>query len=299
MSYRFDPALPVDMEVRRIAAGEIAAIAALLKDTPEGRQRSLHGARKRLKRLRGLLKLVREGDEAFHTRENRRYRDMARSLSSVRDADALVETLDRFLANPGAKAAADLAVIRAHLERRRDRIVCEQAEQEAVPTALVSLCEAQAALDALDLPRTQQEGARLLSRGARAMIVNARKALKAARRGGRSEDFHELRKALKYHWMHLNLLGHMWPGHTPARRRRADGLADKLGELNDICAMYHMLDREEAEIATPEAVRTVRKLLAAREKALRKACLRQAAALLEGEGKKLRSKIEREMRKAA
>ncbi|WP_159593723.1 CHAD domain-containing protein [Chelativorans xinjiangense] len=299
MSYCFDPALPVDVEVRRIAGDEIATIAALLREAPEGRQHSLHGARKRLKRLRGLIKLVREGDEDFHARENRRFRDMARSLSAARDADALVETLDRFTTGPGARAAAELAVIRTYLENRRDRIVREHAERDAVPAALASLAEAQAALEALALPRTRQEGARLLARGARAMVATARRALKMAKKGGGAEDFHELRKALKYHWMHLSLLGHMWPGRTPAHRRRADRLAEKLGELNDICAMYHMLDQEEAEIAAPDAVSTFRKLLATREKTLRKACLSQAAALLEGEGKKLRSKIEREMRKAA
>lgn len=299
MSYCFDPALPVDAEVRRIAGEEIAAILTLLEQAPEGRQRSLHGARKRLKRLRGLLKLVREGDAAFCERENQRFRDIARSLSAVRDADALVETLERFSATADAAAAPALAVIRDHLERRRQRIVREHAERDAVPAALAALREAQAALEALRLPSGRAEGARLLARGARAMVSKARKALKTARKGGQAEDFHELRKALKYHWMHLNLLGHMWPGRTKADRRRADQLAEKLGELNDISAMYDVLAREEAEIGAPEAVRTFRKLLAAREKTLRKSCLRQAAVLLDGEKKKLRARIEREMRKAA
>lgn len=300
MSYRINPARPLADEVRRVARGEIDTVAMLLQKAPEGRQRSLHNARKALKRLRGLLKLVRAGDPAFHDRENARYRDLARSLSLARDADALVETADRFLSKArNAETAAHIAIIRDWLAARRDRIVCETAGREVLPSALAVLGEARSALAALDLPGAPRDGARLLAHGAGHMVEKARKALKRARRDGEAEAFHELRKAMKYHRMHLSLLGGRWPGGSAARRRRAEALGERLGELNDIDAMYAALEAGEAEIAAPVAVAAFRADLALGEKALRKACLRQAAELLDDGGKKLTARIEQKMRKAA
>ncbi|WP_265520064.1 CHAD domain-containing protein [Nitratireductor luteus] len=298
MSYRIDPALPVDREVHRIADEETAAIVAVLEAMPEGRQTAVHAARKRLKRLRGLLKLIGNGNKEFHDRFNVLFRDLQRALSHARDADALVETVDRFRSD-GKAGPDDLQAIREHLTSRRDRIVHEtSAFDEARAATLSDLRAAREAFAELELPDHPEEGAALLAHGARAMVQKAKKSLKHARKRGEADDFHELRKALKYHWMHLGLLGDMWPGASSARRNRANALGDLLGELNDIANMYDLLDAEEHVIRAPESVARFRKKLEKREKALRKAILTRADALLEGEGKKLRKKIGRAMAKA-
>lgn len=301
MSYRFDFTQPVDAEIRRIALEEIDAAVAFLESAPSDRPRALHGARKRLKRLRGLVKLLRPADKDFHDRENTRFRDIARSLSKARDADALLETVDRFAASRrGPRAAEELAVIRAYLERRRDRIVhAEEQAEDPVPAAIASLREARADFGEDNLAHLRKEGAAILSRGTLTMRDKARKALARARRHGDAEDFHTLRKAVKYHWMHLGLMEQTWPGDVRKRRRRANRLGDRLGELNDIETMARVLSEEAAEIVAPEAVATFRKLLAKSEKALRKRCLRKAEKLLEdGKGRTTR-KLERAIRKEA
>ena len=55
---------------------------------------AIHGARKDLKKLRGLLRLIRAelGKKTFKA-ENRRYRDAGRLLSGSRDAEVKLETL--------------------------------------------------------------------------------------------------------------------------------------------------------------------------------------------------------------
>lgn len=298
MSYRIDPALPVDREVHRVADEEITAIIAGLETLPGGRQMAVHAARKRLKRLRGLLKLIGGGNEAFHDRFNMLFRDLSRALSHARDADALVETADRFLED-GKAGSNDLRALREHLACRRDRIVHEtNAFDEARAATLAGLRAAREAFAELELPDHPEEGAALLARGARDMVQKAKRALKRARKRGGADDFHELRKTLKYHWMHLGLLGDMWPGASSARRTRANTLGDLLGELNDIANMYRVLDVEEQALGAPESVARFRRKLEKREKALRKTILARADALLEGEGKKLRKKISRAMAKS-
>ena len=55
----------------------------------------MHGARKDLKKTRALLRLVRPAlPGKVYRRENRELRDIARALSSTRDADVLVAVVD-------------------------------------------------------------------------------------------------------------------------------------------------------------------------------------------------------------
>ncbi|KFB11361.1 CHAD domain-containing protein [Nitratireductor basaltis] len=298
MSYRIDPALPVDAELRRIAGEELAIMRGQLKEMPEGRQRALHMTRKSIKRLRGLLRLIRKGDEEFYHEQNARLRDLARELSRQRDADAAVETLDRLRdREKDAEKLELLGLAHDRLDQRRIRIIEEErARRDLIPFALEEIDETEHAFAALALPTDPDEGAKLLSGGARAMITKARKAFKHARKRGDDEDFHEMRKSVKYHWMHLGLLGSMWPGSRLSRRKRAEKLGDVLGELNDISNLTELLGNGEVALDA-KAEKLLQKRLAQREKQLRKQALAHAEELFDKEGKKLRRKIERAMQR--
>jgi len=273
MSYRIDPALPVDAEIRRIAGEELSTMRSQLKEMPEGRQRALHMTRKSIKRLRGLLRLIRKGDEEFYHAQNSRLRDLARALSRQRDADAVVETLDRLL------------------EREKD-----DDKRDLLPFALTEIDDVEHAFAALDLPTDADEGAKLLASGARRIITKARKAFKHARKRGDEHDFHEMRKSVKYHWMHLGLLGAMWPGSRLSRRKRAERLGDVLGDLNDVANLSALLGSDEFSLDA-KAEKLLQKRLAQREKQLRRQALAHAEELFDKEGKKLRRKIERVMQR--
>jgi CHAD domain-containing protein len=161
------------------------------------------------------------------------------------------------------------------------------------------LREAGEAFSALELPHTPEEAGRLLAKGAKRMVKRAREALKRARRQGDIEAFHDLRKVMKYHRMHLSLLGDFKAGATAARRRRADELGETLGELNDIDTLRAVLAAEEDAIDAPAAVEAVRRVLARHEKKLRKTGIREATALIDEGRRKFAARIEQKMRKAA
>ena len=116
MSFRIDPRLPLTSEVQRIAGEEIDKITAFLDSARDNPEKGLHNARKRIKALRALLRLVRPGDEAFCRAENDRFREMSQSIAGPRQASALIETIDRLIADfPENADAAGLAGIRAML----------------------------------------------------------------------------------------------------------------------------------------------------------------------------------------
>ena len=73
---------------------------------------------------------------------------------------------------------------------------------------------------------------------------------KRQRKRGEPDDFHDLRKAVKAHAMHLSLLKKFWPSPVKPRRKAVDALGEKLGELHDIFVLRALL-RDEAQTARP------------------------------------------------
>ena len=139
MTYRFKLQEPIAQGVRRIGLEQIDIAAAKLgskDDIPA----AIHDARRCLKRLRALLRLVRPGlaDTAYR-RETERLAGMGRLLSGARDLFVMQQTLakleDRFGATPngGGRAPAQAAGARPRrpppLRRRR------QAAGPAAPRA--------------------------------------------------------------------------------------------------------------------------------------------------------------------
>ena len=84
------------------------------------RETGVHQARKALKRIRAVLRLVRDvlGDEVYRA-ENVVARDVARALSPVRESFVLARTLDSLLAvEPSAISAATATELRDHLQAK-------------------------------------------------------------------------------------------------------------------------------------------------------------------------------------
>src|SRR2546430_1303607 len=78
----------------RVARGRIRHALGQLDDGHDP-DKAVHEARKDMKKLRALVRLMRPelGGKAYR-RENARFREVARSLSGVRDAKAMLEALD-------------------------------------------------------------------------------------------------------------------------------------------------------------------------------------------------------------
>ena len=81
--------------IARIAHGRIDhALEELGGATESTAEEAVHEARKDVKKLRALLRLVRSSTSAkVRTRENEALRDVGRSLSGRRDADVMLATL--------------------------------------------------------------------------------------------------------------------------------------------------------------------------------------------------------------
>ena len=118
MAYRFKLGEPVPEGIKRIVGEEIEAAARHLSGQGESdRDEAIHEARKSVKKIRGVLRLVRpELGEVYRT-DNARFRDIGRQLSQFRDAGASIETFDALRKRyRGEMDGRTLAAIRRRLK---------------------------------------------------------------------------------------------------------------------------------------------------------------------------------------
>jgi len=95
MTYRIKDPKNIQNEISRIATEQLNRAVNELTDDDIDRDEGVHQARKRFKKIRALLRLIREQLGDNYEVENNFYRDLGRDLSDVREAQATVETFER------------------------------------------------------------------------------------------------------------------------------------------------------------------------------------------------------------
>jgi len=250
MTFALDPGKPIPKAVGKAAEKQLGKILAAL--TGEARldpDEAAHDARKRTKRLRALLRLVRDelGDDVYR-RENRALRDAARRLSPVRDAWVLVETLDGLVAPPAEHLSADaVAALRAVLVREHRDLVSEQSEDGGRAR---SAAEFERVLARVSRWSLRDRGWSSLDDGLERVARDGRKAMAAARETGRADDFHEWRKQVKYLRHQFELLRNVWPDVLDAMEAGANELGELLGKDHDLAVLR---ERVEGAAVLPPA----------------------------------------------
>ncbi|MEQ8559378.1 MAG: CHAD domain-containing protein [Henriciella sp.] len=257
----------IDVGLRRIAVSQLETGLAELRDEELSQAERVHQARKRCKKLRGLLRLVR-GSFSGYSEENTAFRDAARTLSSIRDATAVLESLEEVEAHfsDELKKAA-LKPLRAALEKRRDNLDESEVEERLADMRLVF----REALDRVEDWSLDAKGADAFAPGAAKTYKRAQKAMAAARKSGKAEDFHEWRKRVKYHWYHLRLLKRIWPPVMKGYVDQADTLSDELGEHHDLA----VLSATAADLlgANSDTAELIDGLATARQTSIEETCL--------------------------
>jgi len=239
MDYKIDFTESLEGEVRRIARHRLEDAASLLDDMPDGADRAIHDARKHIKQCRALYRLVADSAKEFQQAENQRLGDIARELSHLRDAAALIEVTGYLKQEIGSKANTMLMDrLAKRLERRHRHVTGKSAEAaETLYKASRDLRVAASDVDRLDLPNGARRGADCVVTGWEKVGKKARRAMALATTGDHEEAFHDLRKRSQDRWMHAALLNDLWPTAMISMRRQAKGLSDVLGHIQDLSVL--------------------------------------------------------------
>jgi CHAD domain-containing protein len=225
--YRLTRDEPVPEGIARVALGRIDnALDELGGRTDSSPEDAVHSARKDMKKLRALLRLVRGeiGDQVYR-RESTAFRDAGRELAGLRDADVMIATLNS-LELPEKESGP----LRQALEAHRIRTAAGGREQAAAGAGdMLTVARARVA----DWP-LETDGFAAFEEGLRRIYRRGRRNMRAARSQPTAENLHEWRKRTKDLWYHLALLEEAWPPVMQALADEAHELSDRLGDHHDL-----------------------------------------------------------------
>jgi CHAD domain-containing protein len=214
--------------------------------------RAVHGARKAMKRLRALLRLVRPviGNRRYRA-ENAYLRDTARVLSPLRDARVMVDTVglirDRYDSQlrPTAFDGVE-SQLRARLERTRASMVHDGGALRRTAYSLRSARARYAAWPVADdvvsgshppIPnRFESVGV-----GLEMIYARGRDEMRTAIEHPTAHNFHWWRKRAKYLRYHSELLFPMWPDMMKGQVQALDHLGEALGAEHDLAQLLLVL----------------------------------------------------------
>ena len=241
MAYRIGPGEPLDEAVRRIAHEEVDRATAELSGLDADNARAaIHQSRKCLKKLRGLVRLVRPALGKAYRPANRVFRDAARELSPYRDAHALAATFDAAIAaDPQRVPVGGLTPVWNELVRRADESTRSLSQGSVEVQRAVKLLDGAAeTIDTWPLDGADWDA---LSGGVTQTYRRGVDAVVALGEQPTPERFHELRKRAKYTWYHLRLLRDIAPPVLGPEARRLGTLSDSLGDAHDLAVLRNML----------------------------------------------------------
>ena len=251
--------VPSSDVLRQSGQREAAALVALLEPAEAGQ--SVHGARRRIKQLRSLLRLLRQPmGEAGYGEAGIALRQAAQALAGQRRAEALVGAAERLEQSRGSETGFWVGLAQAH----RAAHAAEADPARALGTAREAVGQAS---HLLSQPLASGGSEDAVWSAFLAAYRKARKLLGAGLKDGEPETLHEARKFVIHHLHHLRLLSLQ-----DHRQRELEGLRETLGDLNDLDELQQLADG----VAVPSA--EARRIRKARERLLRQA--RKAAGKL-------------------
>jgi CHAD domain-containing protein len=210
---------------------------------------SVHEARKSIKKARSALRLARGplGSKAYRA-EMRALRDVGRELSGSREADVMVQTLDKLTERAvGRVPKAGLKTLRKHLAEQAQRSRAASTRERAVLARRLTEIDERAQawpLDGYDWRAARKAMRRSYRAG--------RRGLAAIEQEPTAEALHEWRKRVKDLWYHQRLVRDLWPELMKREASEAHELTDILGDDHDLAVLRAMLAEDSgAAAATP------------------------------------------------
>jgi CHAD domain-containing protein len=205
MAFELRPSEPPRRGLRRLARKELAAAREAIRAATPPSEEAVFTARKSLKKVRAVLQLIdADGGRGLGGAKSR-LRKVNRTLSCVRDADALIQTLATLKAHqPKLFSEHRYARIRRGLVAGQRAALAGARHRDAWQEAAHHLRVLRASAQAWT---TRHRGFSAMAPGIRDVARRARLALARAKETNVAADFHAWRKEMKALWYALRLVG--------------------------------------------------------------------------------------------
>lgn len=281
MTYQLRPEDGLIKSAKAVLTEQLLAAADHLENPVKGRDEAVHQARRKLKRARALYRLISTAAPDFRKQENIRLRDIARSLASLRNASALMESLSYLQAwahNEEERQALNAAT--ASLAARCAQTLEPNSDADTLLERAAAECRAAiAALEEADFSASPAKSGRILQKAWRKLLLQGREAILICQTSREAESFHDLRKIAQTYWMYLSLLRDLWPSTFLLKRQGAKQLADQLGHENDLAMLAAALDEQADSFESAETLSHLLGMIIRQQQVLRADALAAAEAL--------------------
>jgi len=240
LAYRLKRKETVADGVRRIAKQQLARAAAELGDEQREPADQVHQVRKRLKKMRALLRLVRDDiGKPVYRKENHRLRALGHQLSAARDAQVMLDTAVALAGDHPDLATVDFDGLRSHLQQGCEReSLNEGPADDLVREISGKLVATDARIDGWPL---DANGFSAISPGMRRAYKKGRKLLRNLDNSSTDEHLHAWRKRVKDHWYHARLLERIWPEVMSCHVDELKKLSELLGDYHDLAVFQATL----------------------------------------------------------
>jgi CHAD domain-containing protein len=237
MGFHLEKDEAVGSGFQRILLEQIAQLSGDVALASEDREKAIHEARKRCKRIRSVARLLRPRAKALYRRENATFRKVARKLSPFRDADARLDAFDE-LVRYTEHRPKDFAQLRDLVAGGRRRKSPANLEQQFSATAEQARL-AERRLKGENIPN--ELAFELIEPGLRTTYSRGRKEMKKAYVTLEESVFHEWRKRVKDLGYQTQILRDLWPSILKRQGKALKKLGKLLGKEHDLTVVRSTL----------------------------------------------------------
>ena len=258
MPFVLKPSRPIAGEICRNADKQLAlAIRNLQKTGDRGSDDAVHNARRHVKKVRAVLRLVQPVLGDAYVDANARMRTASRMLAPIADGEAVVDTIARLRKRYGLRLTQrTLESIRKALLQRSARIDRKAALDRVLPQVAAVLREERRRLSRWTL---HAHGFRAIEPGLEKSLRRARKAMKRVATRPTADRYHLWRRRVKDLWFQVRLIEARCGRKLTNDERRLEALDGCLGEYHNVVLLEQILIGE-ALVSRRETVRCLQLL---------------------------------------
>ena len=231
----------ISINIHRILLEQLHYIIMQSEKGQEEVHKSIHETRKSMKRIRAVLRLIRDemGYSSYY-RENTFYRDLSRKLSEIRNFEVLSGSIKNLQEDLSNTIPADVfALLEEELGRQRNMVMGGQAGLSQLLKEIAGKVEI--ARDRIyDFP-IRHNDFRAFEGGLFRMYRQGKRYLRDAKKNPSPTQVHDLRKRLKYFWYQVEILQPIFPGPMRAYASTLETVAENLGIYHDLQVLQEFL----------------------------------------------------------
>ena len=240
MNLRIGDISCIDKNVREVLFDHCNKASRIISEhSRENPHETIHEVRKIFKKIRGVLRLVRDTTDQYQS-WNTFFRDEARKISDIRDTTSMMEAIDLLYDQYGDKLYKNaFSRIRTKLDeirlRQKNIFLVEENVLQEINERIILKC------DDLKKLSIEIDSFHDVLPGVKRTYKRGRKAFKKAAGTKSPEDFHEWRKRVKYLRYQLRTIYHTWPLIWEAWEDELHDLSDCLGNDRDLFMLQNFL----------------------------------------------------------